>query len=271
MRRGRNGFSLPELLVVLFLVSVVVAGIGSVFASQNRAYRREDLRVAVEENLRVASGMIADTLRNAGCGTPAHGLSAWIPWVPGFADDPVVSVDGGVDPDTLSVAACTTTVARLSGAAAAGDTTLTVTSEFPTTPISDLLNDGDKALVWIDHRQHALVTSVGLNTITVDTDPVTSGNQGLWRAQPAGTPIVRVDVSTFEIADDAETGLPQLRLDKHRGAPFAVAEAITGLRVTTVTPRRRFRVTLTGRSEAADPITGVPITRTADLEVTLRN
>jgi hypothetical protein len=271
MRHGANGLSLPELLVGLLLVSVVVAGIGGVFASQNRAYRREDLRVAVEENLRVASEMIAETLRNAGCGTPRHGLSAWIPWAPGFADDPVVSADGGTDPDTLSVATCTTSVARLTGAAAAGDTTLTVASEFPTTPISDLLNDADKALVWIDHRQHALITSVGDDTITVDTDPITSGNQGIWRAQPAGTPIARVDVFTFEIAGDPQTGLPQLRLDKHRGTPFVVAEGISDLRVSTVEPRRRYRVTLTGGSGAADPVTGLPIARTTEFEVTLRN
>jgi prepilin-type N-terminal cleavage/methylation domain-containing protein len=270
MPRGAAGFSLPELLVVLLLVGFMAASVGGVFASQSRAYRREDQNAALEENLRVATGAVSDALRNAGCGTPPHSLSTWITWASGFADDPVVLHEGGDLPDRLSVAACTPTLARLGGYAPAGATTLTLVSMFSDTEVAQLFNDADKSLVWIDHRQHALVTSVGGDTITIDTDPAAPGNQGLWRAQLVGTPIARVDVSTFAVAADLGTGRSRLELDKHRGEPLAIADSIFDVQVTAASPSR-WRVTLQGRAEHADPLNGLPRVRTAEVEVALRN
>jgi prepilin-type N-terminal cleavage/methylation domain-containing protein len=271
MDRGAAGFSLPELLVVLVLVGLLAASVGGVFASQSRAYRREDQNAALEENLRVATGTITDVLRNAGCGTPPHSLSTWIPWASGFADDPVVAVEGGDGPDGLSVASCTPTLAKVGSYAAAGSTTLTLVSMFSDTAVDSLFNDADKSLIWIDHRQHAQVTAVSGDTITIDTDPTSPGNQGLWTAQVVGTPITRVDVLSFAVGVDSGTGQPRLELDKHRGQTSAVADSISDLQVTTITPRRRYRVALTGRAEKADPATGKALERTADVEVALRN
>lgn len=271
MRRAAAGFSLPELLVVLVLVGMVTAGIGSVFSSQQRAYRREDRSVALEENLRIAAGMVGDSLRNAGCGTPSHSLSIWIPWASGFDDAPVAVLDGGTDPDTLSVAACTTTLAKVDAYAAAGATTLSLASVFPETSIAELFNDEDRSLIWIDNRQHARVTSVSGDTVTIDTDPTTGGDQGLWRAQQVGTPIARVDVNTFRIGKDSATGLSRLELDKHRGTPFVAADSIVDLRVTTLEARRRYRVTLTGQAEIANEKTGAQLSRSVDVEISLRN
>jgi prepilin-type N-terminal cleavage/methylation domain-containing protein len=271
MGRSAAGFSLPELLVVLVLVGLLAASVGGVFASQSRAYRREDQNAALEENLRVATGAITDVLRNAGCGTPSHSLSTWMPWVSGFADDAVAAREGGDNPDQLSVAACTPTLAKVGSYAAAGATTLNLVSMFSDTAIENLFNDADKSLIWIDHRQHAQVTAVSGDTITIDTDPTAPGNQGLHNAQVVGTPIIRVDVFSFAVTHDSETGRPRLELDKHRGQPSAVADSISNLRVTTVAPRQRYRVTLTGRSERTDPLTGQPVERTADIEIALRN
>lgn len=271
MRREQAGFTLPELLVTLVLVSVVAAGVGGVFASQNRAYRREDLQVALDENLRMATGMVADTLRNAGCGMPNGNLASWIPWVSGFANSPILTVDGGDQPDTLSVAACTPTLATVTSFAPAGATTLVVESTFPGATIAEILNDDDKSLIWINHLQHASITSVSGNTITIDTDPTTSGNQGLARPKLPGAPITRVDVFSFAITDDAETGLPRLELDKQRGTPVSAADGITDLQVTTLVPGRQYRVTLTGRSERTDPTSGLILQRSSDVEVAVRN
>jgi prepilin-type N-terminal cleavage/methylation domain-containing protein len=271
MDRGAAGFTLPELLVVLLLVGLMAASVGSVFAAQSRAYRREDQNAALEENLRVAARTVADGLRNAGCGTPSHSLSTWVTWAGGLADDAVLALEGGDDPDTLSVVACTPTLAKLGGYAAAGATTLTLVSMFPDTAIAELFDDESKSLVWIDHRQHAQVTAVSGDTITIDTDPTVSGNQGLWRAQLVGTPLSRVDVSTFAVTRDPETGKTRLELDKHRGDARAVADSITDLQVTAITPPGRYRVTLTARSERSDPLSGLPFVRTADIEVALRN
>jgi prepilin-type N-terminal cleavage/methylation domain-containing protein len=270
VRPGAAGFTLPELLVVLLLVGLMAASVGGVFASQSRAYRREDQSAALEENLRVATGTVADTLRNAGCGTPAHSLSTWVTWVGGLAEDPVAALEGGDNPDKLRIVTCTPVLAKLGSFAAAGATTLTLVSMFSDTAVAELFNDADKSLVWIDHRQHALVTAVSGDTITIDSDPTVAGNQGLWRAQLVGTPITRVDAFTFAVGEDPETGQPRLELDKHRGAALAVADAITDLQVTPIPPSR-YRVTLTARAERSDPVSGLPFERSADVEVSLRN
>ena len=146
-----------------------------------------------------------------------------------------------------------------------------VDSTFPGATVSDIFNDDDKSLIWINHVQHAVVTAVSGNSLTIDTDPTTTGNQGLARPKLPGSPITRVDVSSFSISDDAQTGFRRLELDKHRGAPASAADAITDLQVTTLVADRQYRITLTGRSERTDPTSGLYVTRTADVEVTVRN
>lgn len=271
MRSGSSGFTLPELLAVLLIISLVAAGIGTVFATQNRAYVHQDIAVALEENLRVSLGMVTDALRLAGCGVPRSGLDDWIPWVNGFGDSPVLVREGGDEADELSVAACTPVLARLSHDVGTGSTTLSLESEVPGKTIESLLNPFDKGLIWIGDTQHAMVQALSGGTITIDTDPRATGDQGLLRPFLAGTPVSRVDVFTFEIRPATERGLPFLALDKHRGTPLQVAEGMSDLQVATVEPGRHYRVTLTGRSDMDDPVTEAPITRRVSSEVTLRN
>ena len=73
MRAGQSGFTLTELLAVIFPMSLIAAGAVGFFASHNRTYVQQDLAVATEENLRAAMGMVTDTLRMAGCGAPGGG------------------------------------------------------------------------------------------------------------------------------------------------------------------------------------------------------
>jgi hypothetical protein len=232
---------------------------------------REDLGEALDENLRMATSMVADTLRNAGCGVPKDNLASWIDWTSGFTNGPVSVVDGGSSPDTLSVAVCTPPLATITNFAAAGATTLAVDPVFAGSSVTDVFNDADKSLVWIDYLQYATVRTAGEHSLAIDTDPVSSGDQGLATPKLPGTPITRVDVVTFRISNDTETGRPRLELDKHRGSPVSAADGITDLQVATLVPNRQYRVTLTGRSDRVDPATGVLMTRTSEIEITTRN
>jgi len=265
-------FTLPELLVVVLLVALIAAGMGGVFSSQNRAYVQQDLHVAMEENLRVAMSTVADTLRQAGCGVPPSHLGSWITWASDFTDGPVVVADGGGGPDVLSVAACTPSLATLTVAAAAGSTNITIASSVAGKSLDQLFNTADKSLIWIGDGDYALVRALSGDTFTIDTDPITSGNQGLLRTHAVGTPISRVDVSTFTIGDDETAAQPALFLDKHRGGTVSpAAEGITDLKVTTLTPGRQYQLMLTGRSEREDPVTGAFFTRSLVSNITVRN
>jgi hypothetical protein len=249
---------------------MIAAGIGGVFSGQSRAYVKQDLHVAMEENLRAGLTSVADVVRMGGCGLPASDLEDWITWVSGFANDAVLVTDGGSGPDTMAVAACTPPLADLRVNAVAGSTTLVVDS-YTTHAIGELFNDNDKALIWIGGMENALIETVSGSTITIDTDPTTNGAQGLKRAHPPGTPVSRIDVSTLRIQTDSETGLPALFIDKQRGSALAVADGISNLQVTTLEVGRRYRIALTARSEKHDPINGALLTRTLDTEITLRN
>jgi prepilin-type N-terminal cleavage/methylation domain-containing protein len=272
MRRRQAGFTLTELLAVLFPISLIAAGAVGFFASHNRTYIQQDLAVTTEENLRAAMGMVSDTLRTAGCGVPKSNLGNWITWVSGFDNDPLVVTDGGDHPDTVSVAACAPEpIAHLSAQAAAGATSLSIVSDYSGTPVTSLLNASDKSLIWIGDSDHARVVSVSGTTIQIDTDPTAAGQQGLARAYLPGTPITRIDVFTFQVENDRSTGRPWMRIDKHRGTEDPAAEGIADLQVTTVTPGQRYRIALTARAETADPVGGQTLERTLSTDVRLRN
>ncbi|MGH7857491.1 MAG: hypothetical protein ACREQY_09180, partial [Candidatus Binatia bacterium] len=222
--------------------------------------------VALEENLRMGLGTVADELRRAGYGLPPILLSAWVPWVSGFTTNPRIVQGSGSNPDTLSVAGCTSTpVATLSASAAEDDKSLTLSS-------TSGLNATNRRLIRIADAENAHVKSVSGSSVTIDTDPGKSSNQGLSRGYPAGTPVCRVDVLTFDVATDASTGLPALRLNRNQGAgPEAAVEGITDFQVTTVESGRRYAIALTARSERNDPFLGSFLTRQMSTGVTLKN
>lgn len=268
---GAGGFTLPELLVVLLLASMIAAGMGGVFSSQNKAYLQQDLHVAMGENLRVAMSTVTDTLRMAGCGVPPSHLSSWINWTSGFVDDPIVITDGGVNPDTMAVAACTPPLATMVARSDAGSTTLTLNPTIAGKSTGDLFNTSDKSLIWVGDGDYAKVRSVSGNVLTIDTDPTASGNQGLLRSHPLGAVVSRIDVHTFTVETDPDAALVSLRVDRHHGTVSTAAEGISDLQLETITPGRQYRVTLTGRTERHDPVNGGLLTRELVSEITLRN
>src|SRR5215831_8791524 len=102
MRRSQCGATLVELLVVLVPMSLVAAGAVGFFSAHSRTQLQQDASVAMEENLRAAVGMVADTLRTAGCGVPPSNLADWVTWVPGFDTVPLIVSGGGDHPATIS-------------------------------------------------------------------------------------------------------------------------------------------------------------------------
>jgi prepilin-type N-terminal cleavage/methylation domain-containing protein len=262
MWKKRAGFTLIELLAALLIMSIVMVGVIGVFSSQNKTYIQQDLTLAMEENLRIAMAMVTDNLRTTGYGVPTTSLSSWVPWVSGFTSNPQVTQGSGSNPDTISVAACTSqSVATLSVTAASGATSLSLSSTAD-------LDASNKRLIQIGSSENAHVISVSGSSITIDTNPSSSGNQGLSRAYLTGTPICRVNVSTFDI----DTTNKALRLNENKGAGAQPAvEGISDLQITTVTASQQYQVALTARTEKTDPITGTYLTRSLTSDVTLKN
>jgi prepilin-type N-terminal cleavage/methylation domain-containing protein len=267
-RAATAGFTLMELLVSMLLMSLLLTMVVKVFTTQNKAYIQEDLVSALEEHLRFGMGSITDALRNSGYGVPTTNLSNWVPWVSGFTTNPLVS---GSNPATISIASCFQDVATLTSRASAGATTLALTSAVSGKALTDLLNTTNERLILIDGSLNAQITAVTSTSVNIDTDPVTSGAQGVARSYGAGTPVCRVDVKTFSITTDATTGVPWLGVDFNQGAGVQpMAEGLSNLAITTTLPNQ-YQLTLTARTEQVDPMSNGYITRSLSTNVTLKN
>jgi prepilin-type N-terminal cleavage/methylation domain-containing protein len=279
--RKREGFTLIELLVSVVAVATLMVGTVKFFVIQNRTHAQQEQRQVMEENIRLASSMITDALRNSRYGAPTSNLNSWISWVPSFSGaanptNPLLTAGANsTTPDTISVAACfSNPVATLSAQAASGATTLSATNAInQNAPLSDVLDTNSKRLIRIgEGSEFAQVTSVGSNTIGIDTDPTTVGAQGISQASghPIGANICRVDVITFSVGTDS-SGVSRLLRDDNQGSgPQPTADDITLLKITS-TPPIRYQIALTAQTENPDPVTGAAVTRSMSTTVTLRN
>jgi prepilin-type N-terminal cleavage/methylation domain-containing protein len=257
--RHELGFTLIELLVTITILSLMMTAVFGAFALQNHVYIQQDATTELEENVRIGMPVVLDRLRGTGYGVPTTNLTQWVPWVTGFSSNPLITTG---PPATISVAACTAVpVATLNGTATQGATTLTLSD-------ASEVDTSTRRLLWIGEQTFALVTGKSGATVTIDTDPTTTGNQGLPRAYLVGTPICRVDVVTYSVNSSTQT----LQLDEHHGAgAVPVIEHVSDFRITTVnTARYEIRVTVSG--QALGTVHGTQtVTRELTSDVLMRN
>lgn len=262
MSRRTTGFTVTELVIALLMASVVMLGAFSVFAAHNSSHLAQRNDVDMEQNLRVAMDVVTDSLRVSGF----FGASGYSPpdltgWLPGFGtSNPAVTRGTTVSsPDTLAIASCfQPAVATLSANAAAGANPISVSSTAS-------LAAGN--MIVIGEVEPAKVQALGTNSITIDTDLASVGNQGTRKAYAAGAPICRVDVVTFAVSPAAST----LTRSENGGAAETVASGISDMRVDVIAAERQYRVKLTAISARNDPSSGTPRTRSLRSYVTLKN
>jgi Tfp pilus assembly protein PilW len=260
MRRGSAGVGLVELLAAVLVLSVAMAGAVIVFATHSRAYLRADTQAIMEANLRLGMNIVTESLRNAKYGVPSTNLSSWIPWVT-FTSNPTITTNGS-NPAVISVASATgKSVATLTAHVDAGATVVYVDS-------SAQLNATTERLLLIGDSENAMITNVNNTAITIDTNPLVGGNQGLARGYPQGTPVYRVDVITFSVSSSASQ---LLRNDAHGGGAQPAVEGITNLQVATVTAGKAYDITLTASSPQVDALTGRVLTTSLKSRVMLAN
>jgi len=258
------GFTLIEIVVTMCLLSIAMAAIVPVLASQNRVHLQQDARVSMEQNLRLGMGVATDALRNGGYGVPATNLASWIPWISGFSTNPKITTSG--TNNIISVASASVQpVAWLASAASSGTTTVALTSYSQ-------VDASSKRLLLINGQENALIATMNVSSVTVDTDPTVNGNQGLAHAYPQGTPVYRVDVVTFNVDTDSTTGLSQLLRDQNQGVgALPAVDGITGLQVTTITAGKQYKLTLSATTPSVDPLTNQYLQGTLASNIALAN
>src|SRR2546428_13786855 len=103
MRRESGGYGLVELLAAVLLLSVAMAAVVVVFATQGRAYLRADTQATMQANLRLGMNMGTERLRNGRYGGPTPEPSSRTTWVSGVPQKPTTTTQRST-PAGLSVA-----------------------------------------------------------------------------------------------------------------------------------------------------------------------
>lgn len=268
---GEKGFTLISAVIGLLLSALLLSAGMSALSHATQTQTREDLALEMEQNLRVATDTLADSVRMAGSGIPTSNLPQWIPWVAFVSDGLALTTS----PTTLSEAHCTPyPILSINTLAAAGDTVLSVASEISGFGVGELVDIDSQRLIAIDDDTFAHIVDVatGSGDLTIDVDPTTPGNQGLPRVFGVGTPICRVDVNTFELATDPVSGREVLGTHANDGTALEyLANGIIGLDFTTLVAGERYEIAVHARSERPAPTTGIYLQRTMTRVVSREN
>lgn len=262
--RGVGGFTLIELLVGIALTSVIVIFLYEFLTSQNRTYSLQDDIAEMQQSLRVAVERISRDMMMAGLGKPAwstiNGVSAsaWYNSTNNYTSYNITASGGN---NAIDIVGCIDgTVSRLAANAAVGATAISVNSgegsNFNTTTAQD---------INIGAAENAKTTAVSGDTLTIDIDPSSGGNQGLQSAAPANSVVCLVKWVTYGV--DADNNLT---INTHQGAGNQpVAQNITGMTLSIT--GKLLTISLTGRTRNPDRSTGQYITTQVTNKVLLRN
>jgi hypothetical protein len=257
--RAISGLSLVELLMAMLLGSVIVLGLYNFLISQTRTYTVQDEIGEMQQNLRVAMEKVSRDLQMSGFGKPYWATISGVD----LASTPPFSlrITGS---NTIEIVGCLDPAfASLSSAVASNSTGLALHNgegaKFNTTT---------KADISIEGRENARITSISGNTLTIDRDPGTGGNEGVLYSYPAGSKVYLVHYITYTV--DASSNPPALLMDEHQGSgnqPIAtsisaISASISGNLVT---------LTMTGRTRNPDRTTGKYGTAQLTNEIHLRN
>jgi type IV pilus assembly protein PilW len=262
-RAAMRGFTLIELMVALVLGLIVMAGVGSVFISNQRVYRTNSALSDVQDSARVAFELLARDIRNAGltaCSNsarvanvlndgPANGGTLWwANWnnaIRGYAgNDPVVTAGTG-ERDRV---AGTHSLQLLGG----DDTSYSVAShdssgaQFVLNEAGTEMSAGDVFIVC-DYDHAAIFQSSSYSASAKTLGHATGGKNcsiGLGFPTSCGTAnfytfganayLTRLNVSDWYIGTNPDGGRSLYRLGRAGGTPDRqeMVRGVTGLELT---------------------------------------
>jgi prepilin-type N-terminal cleavage/methylation domain-containing protein len=267
---GEEGLTLTELLMAMAISGLLLGAMVSTFTTQRRIYTVQENVAEMALNVRAALDMMSREVRMAGYGTPTSHVADWVDWLrddhnhPVTLTSPVMITPGGAAPDTLTIIGCfDTPIATVEADVDAGSSEMQVRYQSTTTK----LNTETKKIVYIGRHENAVVTlspddKARVNTITIDTDPMQAGEQGLTESYPPEiTPVELLKMVTYSVVMDEKnyaTPTPILKRDEHTGGHAQpLAENIEDLRLTR--DGHILTIAITGRTAQPDPTYTHPV------------
>jgi prepilin-type N-terminal cleavage/methylation domain-containing protein len=267
-----RGFTLIEFLISLILLGLVLGTFCHIFLSQTKTYKTQSKVLQGQQGLRIALEIIARDFRSAGYPFGDHPflaeLTTWVPssFIP-KAPQPVTPngiitvTSGGSNPDMVSfliVLSSESNPTTLSQGALVGDTSirlaLTATQTNEQFNLSDLIYIGKPG-------ELAVIREIFGAILTIDTDPVKPGNQGLKKAYPQGTEVGEVSLVSYAVFNDKndsegkfhEIGVPVLKRKTNACGFEPLVEDISELKMVSVNTDL-YRLELSVRKNLPRPV-----------------
>lgn len=217
MTKDIKGFTLIELMVALAILSIVIAGIYTIYNSQLKSYIVQEQVVDSQQNLRIAMNIISRDIRNAGgnisllCGaTATEGIGSVI--------EPN---DGGADnPDSLTV-----TTIYLSPVKTM--TTAAINQADATFPVEDTTGwaEGQSGIIMDCTVNPAIFTIFRVAAVAGGLEHASASDvnsrDGLSHTYPAGSPVAMLDKTNRRVTYAIDTTVPlnpQLTIDENNGS-----------------------------------------------------
>ena len=210
-RASERGFTFVELVISLFIFSVVSMAAFAVLSSTQQTAVMNDQTVQVQRNVRLAMDLIARDIRMTGYGNPAAGS------IGGCANhlnatDQAVGADTG--PDSISVMTVDQQIGTLQNAFTSGNS-ITVSSMIAGVAANDVIT--------LDGVLTATVNGVAGSVLTL--------SQGVQAPVvfPVGMPIMRLTCVTYTVTGIGVTPPFQLLRAVGAGAGVAIVDGIESI------------------------------------------
>ena len=243
-RKKESGFTIVELLIAMTIGLIILTALSSTFLMQRKAYDVQEQIVEMVQTARAAMDMMSREIRMAGCGDPDL---SWIDWVTINTNPEIVQGSSAVDPDIISIAGCFDSPrASLSANVVSGTPSLILQNITE----AGKFNVNEKKFISINGLENAIIISISGDTLTIDTNTATAGNQGLSGDYGVDTPIYLVKVITYSIVEENNTLI--LKRNENTGAGNQpLAENIENLQISQ--SGKSINVSLTARTSKPDP------------------
>lgn len=263
-----QGFSFIELMISMTILCIALLISLGVIVSNKKTFKAENEVMAMTQNSRASLDILLRELRMAGYkvledqflgSLPNWVSSEYLPSVPATIDltqenSAIITEGSGSNPDMITILVADAKPNNLLSSCTTGNTTLTLDPDsagYEATPkfrVNDLIRLGD-------HTEFAKVTAVSGQTLTIDTNPTTTGNQGFAIPHPAGEPIREVNIITYTVFNEANDpsyanhlpGHPVLKRKHNENIYVDLAEDVEDLQIIPHAPPR-YKIRLVTRT-----------------------
>lgn len=197
----KKGFSLVEILVSLFVGSLLLSAMLSAYLQNRSIYEIQRAQNDILQNSRSGLDLISQDVRTAGYGVvlDKHKIEDWVTWIPSIDSNPfVVQGSDGSSDEIYMIGAYRDPIAVMSSSSDAGDANIYINSL-----VEELPFDYDKHfLVYVGKLEFAAVKRFDNNTLTLSTKPSTI--VGLKYAYEPGTQIELINTIHYKIQYDGQ-------------------------------------------------------------------